>query len=139
MSNKPITVLSIEDDEFMKIFLRDVFWIHGTKEDIDFSVTDNIQKAKELMKQKKPDLILLDLMLPKGEVGEPRKDIGFDFLEEIKSNPETKDIKVIVFTGFGDKEIRERALQLGADKFLLKGEYLPKELLGVVKELTHKG
>lgn len=136
---KPIKILSIEDDEFMRIFLKDIFWIHGSKSNIEFVSVENVKKAEEILEDKKfaPDLIFLDLVLPDKESGKAATMASaFQFLEKLKANPQTKDVKVIVFSGYSDREIKKRALSLGADKFLLKGEYLPHELINLVQEIS---
>lgn len=137
MSEKPIKILSVEDDEFMRIFLRDIFWIHGVKHNYEFQMTENTGKAKELLQDPKnrPDIIFLDLMLPDHTGGTLDKEAGFHFLEYIKSTPELKDIKVIIFSAYSDKEIKDKALALGADNFLVKGEYLPQELIKATQDL----
>lgn len=139
MNEKPIKILSIEDDEFMRIFLKDIFWIHGSKNNIEFASVENVKKAEEILEDKKfmPNLIFLDLVLPDEESGKAATMASaFQFLEKLKANPQTKDVKVIVFSGYSDKEIRKRALSLGAEKFLLKGEYLPHELIKIVQEIN---
>jgi len=122
----------------MKIFLRDVFWIHGPKENIEFINVVNTKEAEETMKNKNfvPDLIFLDLVLPNEESGKTDMAASFQFLEKLKTNPETKNVKVIIFSGYSDREIKKRALNLGASKFLLKGEYLPHELIKFVQEIN---
>lgn len=137
--NRPIKILSIEDDEFMRIFLKDIFWIHGPRNNIEFVNVKNIKEAEEMLNNKKfaPDLIFLDLMLPNEENGKADMAASFQFLEKLKANLETKDIKVVIFSGYSDKEIKKRVLSLGADKFLLKGEYLPHELIKVVQEISN--
>lgn len=142
MNNKPIKILSIEDDEFMRIFLKDVFWIHGMKgnDNFEFSIVSDFKKAREVLSDpaNRPDVILLDLMMADKEGGMVDREAGFRFLEEIKAQKETKSIKVIIFSGFSDKEIKEKAEKLGADKFLVKGEYLPTELIRAIHEIAKK-
>lgn len=140
MLDRPLKILSIEDDEFMKIFLRDVFWIHGVKYNFELTVVSNVKQAEGIVadEKTKPDLILLDLMLPYDDDKKADMSAGFQFLEKLKADPNTKNIKVIVFSGFSDNEIKKRAIALGAEKFLLKGEYLPNELIEVTKEITDK-
>ena len=60
----------------------------------------------------KPHLILLDLMMPGLD--------GFKVCEQVKSNPETEHIKVLIVTGFGSEENIQQALRLGADDYLVK-------------------
>jgi CheY-like chemotaxis protein len=72
----------------------------------------NAKEAFKLMKSNKPELILLDLMMP--EV------TGFDFLKEIKKNPETSNIPVIVITAVGSKENQDICFNNGAAEFLTK-------------------
>ena len=139
MSKNLIKILSIEDDEFMRIFLKDVFWIHGMKGDdnFEFSIVNDFKKAREVLGDpaNRPDVILLDLMMADKEGGIVDREAGFHFLEEIKSNKDTKNIKAIIFSGFSDKEIKDKALKLGAEKFLVKGEYLPTELINAIHEV----
>lgn len=79
-----------------------------------------------LSKEKKPDLILLDLILPKID--------GFEFLEKLKADPETKDIPVIILTNLERTEDIERALELGATTYLVKANYTLKEVVEKVKK-----
>ena len=132
---KPLKILIIEDDEFMRIFLKDVFWIHnGSGKELYLAGT--LSQGRQIMNDPgfKPDIIFLDLRLPEKQGDTPELEGSFRFLEELKSNPQTKDIKVIIFSSFGDKEIKDRAMKLGAEKFLVKGEYLPQEILEIVRE-----
>ena len=84
------------------------------------------EKGLELIKKEKPDLVLLDLILPKKD--------GFEVLKEMKEDDELKDIPVIVLTnleGMGDVE---KALSLGATTYLVKANY---ELDDVVDKIKH--
>ena len=142
MSKNSIKILSIEDDEFMRIFLKDVFWIHGMKgeDNFEFSIVNDFRKAREILSDpaNRPDVILLDLMMADKEGGMVDREAGFHFLEEIKAQKETKGIKIIIFSGFSDKEIKDKAEKIGADKFLVKGEYLPTELIRAIHEIVKK-
>jgi len=75
---------------------------------------------------KKPDLILLDLILPKMH--------GFDVLKKLKENKETKDIPVIVLTNLEGLEEVEKALKLGAFTYLVKANYSIGEVLVKIKQ-----
>ena len=80
-----------------------------------------------LAKTKKPDLILLDLILPKVN--------GFEVLKELKEEKETKDIPVIVLTnleGIGDVD---KAIELGATTYLVKAQYSLEELVEKIKKV----
>ncbi len=79
-----------------------------------------------LAKSEKPDLVLLDLILPKLN--------GFEVLKRLKEDQETKDIPVIVLTnleGIGDIE---KAIELGATTYLVKANYTLEELMGKIKK-----
>jgi class 3 adenylate cyclase len=86
--------------------------------------------ALKLAAEHRPDLILLDVNMPMVT--------GFDVCEQIKSNPATQNISIIMVTALGDVESRVRGLSLGADDYLVK-PYSAKELLARVKRrLTTK-
>ncbi len=79
-----------------------------------------------LAKEKKPDLILLDLILPKIH--------GFDVLKKLKEDKETQGIPVIILTnleGIGDVD---KALELGATTYLVKAQYTLKEMVEKIKK-----
>lgn len=137
--DRPLKIISIEDDEFMRIFLKDVFWIHNQNKD-EFYLFGNLKKAKEFLAdpKNKPDLIFLDLRLPDYEGGQAGMEGSFKFLEDLKTNPETKDIKVIIFSSFSDKAIRDRAMKLGSSRFLVKGEHLPQEIIKIAREVAEE-
>ena len=128
-------ILSIEDDEFITLFLTDVMWIFGTADNIKLTSVSSTEKAMVAIKDQtnRPDLILLDLALPNKDGDKADPENGFKFLELLKTDPSLMDIKVLVFSGSSDPKYQERAVRLGAGKFLVKGDYLPKELIDVIK------
>lgn len=121
-------ILLIEDD------LPTVELYKTALEAADFDVeTTNtasqvLEKLKEIRegKKEKPDLILLDLILP---------DInGKSILKEVKDSPGTKGIPVFILSNYTNPELSEELLREGADKFLVKINIAPKELVKIVKE-----
>lgn len=82
-----------------------------------------ITKAKE----SKPDLILLDLILPKMD--------GFEVLKRLKENEETKDIPVIILTNLENPEDIEKVLSLGATTYLVKANYDLEEVIDKIKDM----
>lgn len=80
-----------------------------------------------LAKKEKPDLILLDLILPKKD--------GFEVLTELKKDPGTKDIPVIILTNLESSQDVERALVMGAQTYLVKANYDLKEIEGKINQL----
>ena len=83
-----------------------------------------------LAETEKPDLILLDLILP--------KIVGLDVLKSLKEKPETKEIPVIVLTNVEEIEKVEKALQLGATTYLVKAQYSLSELVEKIKKAIGK-
>lgn len=83
----------------------------------------------KLAKEKKPDLILLDLILPKIN--------GIEVLKKLKQDPETKEIPVIVLTNLEDLEKIDKAMELGAKAYLVKAEYSLKEVIQKIKEILN--
>lgn len=140
----PIKILAIENDEFIKIFLKDAFWIHGHKNNFQITIIDSLEKAEKIINnpETKPHLIFLDLFLPPagGMRTNIRQATGNEaailFLKKLKSDSKTKNIKVIVFSAYGEKELEDQALGTDADKFLVKGEMLPEEIVKIAEELV---
>jgi len=80
----------------------------------------------KLAKETKPDLILLDLILPKID--------GFEALEVLKNDDATKDIPIIVLTNLESTQEIEKALVMGATTYLVKANYDLKNIIEKVKE-----
>ena len=79
-----------------------------------------------LAKTKKPDLILLDLILPKIN--------GFDVLKQLKEDPDTKEIPVIVLTNLEGMQDIEKVIGLGATTYLIKANYSLVEVMEKIKK-----
>ena len=114
------------------LFIEDEFALQRTigellrKEGYEvFSSLDG-KSGVEIAKKEKPDLILLDLILPHLS--------GFEVLEELKKEESTKEIPVIVLTNLEGLEDVQRALELGALFYLVKSNYTPQEIVEKVNE-----
>lgn len=84
----------------------------------------------EAQKSKKPDLILLDLILPECN--------GVQILEELKKGSETKDIPVFILTNYTSEELKKRGIDLGTRDYLTKTETTPTKLAEIVRERLDK-
>ncbi len=119
-------ILFIEDEPSLQKAVNEILTQEGFKV---FSALDG-EEGLKLTKKEKPDLILLDLILPKKD--------GFEVLREIKEDKETKDIPVIVLTnleGVGDVE---KALSLGAATYLVKAGYELEDIATKIKQILRK-
>ena len=99
----------IVDDEPVNQELLEAFLI-GCDYDLDFAADG--AEALEKVKSFEPDLILLDVMMPKAS--------GFEVCEQIKGNPETAGIMVLMVTALGELGDVERAVKVGCDDYLSK-------------------
>jgi len=117
------TILLIEDEpSFQKAVCQFL-----EKEGFQTKSALNGQIGLALAKKFKPDLILLDLILP-------QKD-GFEVLKEIKEDEATKDIPVIILTNLEGGADVEKALSLGATTYLVKANYELEEVVKKIKDL----
>ncbi len=135
-------ILLVDDNEIIRIFFRDVFWLHGLDDNFDLKLASGVEEAQKIIQDPstRPDIIFLDLVMPmkKGETTVTSSEAGFFLLKEIKENPAYKNIKVIIFSSYSDKGSMDQAKKAGADMFLTKEEHLPQDLVRVVEGLTKK-
>lgn len=115
-------ILFIEDESTLQKTFGDIL----SKEGYEMISALDGEIGLNLAKVKKPDLILLDLILP-------RKN-GFEVLGELKKDEKTKDIPVIVLTNLEDIKDIDKVLQLGATTYLVKAQYSLEEILEKIKE-----
>lgn len=123
MPPKTISVLVVEDDTFLADLYKTKFELEGFKV---FSAYDG-EKGLELAKKQHPDIILLDLMLPKMN--------GFEVLEGIKADPALGKIPVLLLTNLSQKADVDRGLSLGANDFLIKAHFMPSEVVTKIKTI----
>jgi len=93
---------------------------------------EGLERLKEIRskKKEKPDLILLDLILP---------DInGIAILEKAKLDPELKDIPFFILTNYSDPELEKIGKDLGAEKHIIKTDVIPSQLIKIIKEWFKK-
>ncbi len=118
-------VYLIEDDEFLrKLILRK---LNSANFEIGGARTWN--DAKDNMPQFSPDLLVLDLMLPEGMD-------GFDILKYVRSKHAFKDLQVIVFSNVASDDSEKKAIELGANAYMVKSNFTLEELVDKVNELT---
>ncbi len=115
-------ILIVEDDKFLRELLSQKL----LKESYVIVEAENGEEGVKKTQEEKPSLVLLDLILPGID--------GFEVLEKIKSNQETKDIPVIIVSNLGQREDIERGLRLGASDFLVKAHHTPLEITEKIKE-----
>jgi len=118
----PKTILFIEDESALQKTFGEIL----SQEGYEMIPALDGETGLEVAKTKKPDLILLDLILPKVH--------GFDVLKQLKEDPGTKGIPVIILTnleGIGDVD---RAIGLGATTYLVKAKYTLEEVLEKIKK-----
>ncbi|MFA6382159.1 MAG: response regulator [Candidatus Buchananbacteria bacterium] len=106
--NKKTIILIIEDDE---VLLR-ALYLTFHKSDYTIATATDGDTGLKMAERVKPDIIFLDLLLPKMN--------GFDFLKNIKADPVLKDIPIIVLSNLGDQENIDKAKELGALDYFVK-------------------
>lgn len=122
MASAPIIVL-VEDDEF----LRRLYQAKLSQEGFEVKAAEDGEKAVGLVRETLPAAVLLD-------VGLPKKD-GFTVLAELKADPATRSIPVVMLTNSHTQADVTRAHDLGAAGYLIKAHFLPSEVVAKVKSL----
>lgn len=115
-------ILLVEDDDY----LADVYKTRLQTEGFEVQRVADGEGALAAAKQFKPDLVLLDIMMPK--IG------GFDVLDILRNTPETAKTKIIMVTALGQDVDRNRADSLGADDYLVKSQVVIADLVEKVKQ-----
>jgi len=128
-----LKILIVEDDLPTLKLLEETLKIEGFEIDSAMLAREAIERIEEIRdgKREKPDLILLDLILPDMN--------GIEVLKEAKKYPETKGIKIFAFTNYTDPEMNKQLIKEGVDKIILKAEISLKELCEIIrKEVSQK-
>lgn len=116
-------ILSVEDDEFLSSVLIRKFTTEGMITYHTISLQDTLDTATK----ERPDIILLDLILP--------DTTGFEILKALKEKPETKDIPVVILSNLNQQEDMSNVHKLGAAKFIVKAMSTPDDIFSEVKDV----
>ncbi|MBI2113322.1 MAG: response regulator [Candidatus Wildermuthbacteria bacterium] len=116
-------ILVIEDDKFLKELLVQKL----KKEGYEVLEVSEGNEGFKKMKEGKPSLVLLDLILPGVD--------GFQVLKAAKEDKDTSPIPIVVLSNLGEQNDIEKALKMGAADFMIKAHFTPGEVIGRIKTL----
>ncbi len=114
-------ILLVEDD----VALAAVYRSRLELENFETHEVNNGEQALQAVQEFKPDLILLDAMMPKVN--------GFDVLDILRNTPETANVRVIMLTALSQPKDKERAEALGVDDYLVKSQVVIGDVVERVK------
>lgn len=120
---KSPSILILEDEKYYSRVVKLKLKIEGYQ----VEVADNVNNFWKLLKTFKPDLVLLDLLLPQQN--------GFEVLRMVKKDPLLKKTIVIVYSSLSQSDDRAKALQLGAKDYFIKSELTLADLVAKIKNL----
>lgn len=140
--DEKINILLVDDNEVIRIFFKDIFWLHGLSNQFHLEIASGVDEALAILRdaEKKIDVVFLDLVMPFKKDGKEitTSEAGLSVLRTVKNDPNMKHVKVIVFSGYTDKKDIEEAKKSGADMYLAKEEHLPQDLIKIFDGLAKK-
>ncbi len=116
------SVLVVDDERYIVISIEYLMKNAGFEVGVAYDGEEALAKVKEMV----PDLVILDVMMPKLD--------GFEVCETIRANPAWKSVRIIMLTAKGRDSEREKGLSLGADDYITK-PFSTRDLLRRVKEI----
>jgi DNA-binding response OmpR family regulator len=119
-------ILLIEDD----VFVRDVYRRKLSSSGFEVGEASDGMEGMRLFRESSYDLVMLDIFMPYLD--------GRDMLREIKSDPERRDVPVILLTNFSANEGVRDGFGLGAEEYLIKAHFTPSEVLLKVESVLGK-
>lgn len=115
-------ILIVEDEKMLAEMYTDKFSQAGFK----VITANEAEDGLEVAKREKPDLVILDILLPKGD--------GISFLQKLRELPDFALVPVIAFSNFDDLSTKKAAFRLGAKDYLIKTNYTPQEVVERIKD-----
>ena len=116
----------VEDDPMIQNMYDKALTFAG----FDVSISPDGTIVLEAARVSPPDLILMDVMMPNFN--------GLEALKEIKDGIGTSSIPVIMLSAYDDQNLIDQALALGAERYLIKSQYEPQEVIDIIKEILAK-
>ena len=126
MPKNKIKILLVEDDSFLLSMYATKFEMENFK----VVMAEDGEKAVRLALKEAPDIVLLDILLPKAN--------GFEVLQKLKANSTTANVPVILLTNLSQKDEIEQGLKMGAEDYLIKAHFMPSEVVDKIKKILNK-
>lgn len=121
VNGRQIKILLIEDD----FFLSDIYRTKLTRENYDVRIAEDGVEGLHQVNEFQPDLVLLDIMIPKMD--------GLEVLKKVKADFRLQNIPVILLSNLGQDNIEKGGRELGAVDYILKSDYTPKKVIERMK------
>lgn len=118
-----IKILLVEDEKS----IADMYKMKFEREGWEVVYIDNGDGVLKTVVEKKPDIVLLDIILPKAD--------GFSVLKELKENSQTKKVPIVMLTNLGQEEDIKKGKDLGADGYLVKANLTPAQVVEEIKKI----
>jgi DNA-binding response OmpR family regulator len=122
MAGKQKKIFLVEDDPFLSALLKSRL----TKEGFDVIHVKDGEEAVNLLRDIKPDIILMDIILPRKS--------GFEVMEEMKADPQISNAPVMIISNLGQDSDIQRGKELGAVEYFVKAKISIDELIEKIKE-----
>ena len=137
-----IKILLVEENEMVRYYFRDAFWLHGQPDAYEISFANGFSEARTYLREAQdiPDIIFFDLILHGNIDGKDvfAPEIGFQLLKEIRLLPRFNPSRIVIFSSPDYFSLWRKAKGFGANYFLKKDQFLPKHLVKWVDEIMIK-
>ena len=120
-------ILLIEDEKV----LAEMYQEKLSESGFEVIWTTEAKDGLELARKEKPDMVLLDILLP--------RENGVFFLNQLRKDPQISSIPVMVFSNYDDPETKKLAFELRVKDYLIKTNYTPSEIVAKIKQLLSEG
>lgn len=114
-------VLIVEDDQILSDLYYNTFVFAGYDTHVAVNGLDGYEKAQQIT----PDIIFLDIMMPKMN--------GLELIDKLKADEATKKIPLVILSNFSDETLAKEAMSKGALAYVIKSEYEPKQVIELAK------
>jgi DNA-binding response OmpR family regulator len=120
------SILLVEDDPFVV----DIYVTKFKEAGFEIDVAENGDEALRKLKEKKPDLLILDIVLPNID--------GWELLKQIRTDLGLEDLKVVVLSNLSQKSEVEKGTEFGVLRYFIKAHYTPSEVVEEIKKILEK-
>jgi len=122
MNETAKNILIVDDEEAIVLLLTTIFGLYG----YSCQSCTNSLKAVEMATRIRPDIIMLDIAMPEKD--------GYEICQDLKANPATRDIPIIMLTALALNQDRKKGLEAGADGFIFK-PFDPQTVMAEIAKL----